>query len=130
METSILISIKKKLNVDASYTIFDQDIIMHINGVFSILNQLGVGPITGFAIEDDSAAWDDLMLPLNQLSLVKSFIYLKTRLLFDPPGTSFHINAVEALIAEYEWRLRELREATIPSESDVDGVLIVDGGNI
>lgn len=105
MEESILISIKKLLGITKEYTHFDTDIIMHINSVFMVLQQLGVGPNEGFFIEDDSYSWDDYIEDPTQLHAVKSYIYLKVKLLFDPPANSSHINAIEKQIGEFEWRL-------------------------
>jgi hypothetical protein len=110
MEESILKSTKKILGLEADYTPFDLDIITHINATFSILNQLGVGPEASFYIEDDTALWTDFNVPANQLHLVKTYVYLKVRLLFDPPATSYLINAVTEQIKEYEWRLNVFRE--------------------
>lgn len=113
MEQSILTSTKKVLGLDAAYTIFDQDVITHINAAFSILTQLGVGPVTGFSIEDDSATWDIYGVPPEQLHLVKTYVYLKVRILFDPPSTSFHLTAAQDQVKEYEWRLNTFRECEI-----------------
>lgn len=115
METSILTSTKKVLGIAASYKAFDEDIIMHINAAFSVLNQLGLGPVDGFMIEDDSTEWEDFDVPLNQLSLIKTYIFLKVRLLFDPPTTSYLVEASQKQIEEYEWRLNIFRESTIPT---------------
>ncbi len=114
MESSILNSTKKILGIDANYTAFDLDIITHINSVFSGLSQLGVGPILGFSIEDASANWEDLSLPQNQLSMVRTYIYLKVRMLFDPPATSFLIEAMNNQIQEHEWRLGVFRDELVP----------------
>lgn len=124
MESRILTSTKKILGVGANYTAFDLDIITHINDVFSSLNQLGIGPLGGFAIEDDSAVWEDLELPLNQLNMVKTYVFLKVRMLFDPPTTSFLIDAMNNQIREHEWRLSIFREGIdyvppIPPEVEV-----------
>lgn len=105
MEESILITIKKMLGITKEYTHFDTDIIMHINSVFMILQQLGVGPAEGFYIEDDQFFWEDYLEDPTQLHIVKSYIYLKVKLLFDPPANSSHINAIEKQISEFEWRL-------------------------
>lgn len=105
MAESILTSTKEKLGVVESYTVFDGQIIDYINSAFSTLHDLGVGPINGFAIEDELEEWDDLDLPDVQLRLVKTYIGLKARLLFDPPSTSFHLEAMNKQIAEHEWRL-------------------------
>lgn len=110
MEKSILTNIKTILNLDENYTPFDSDIIIEINSAFSHLNQLGVGPPEGFEIEDKQNTWDELGLPLNQLSMVKTYIYLKVRKVFDPPATSFHLEAVNKQIEEHEWRLGVFRD--------------------
>jgi hypothetical protein len=111
MESSILTSTKKILGVSSDYTAFDLDIITHINSTFSILNQLGIGPVDGFMIEDDEAEWDDLEIPQNQLNMARTYIYIKVRMLFDPPATSFLIEAMNKQIEEHGWRLNTLRES-------------------
>jgi hypothetical protein len=100
---SILLSIKKLLGLDEDYTVFDSDIIIHINSAFTILYQLGVGPSEGFRIIDDTAEWSDFFG--LDIELVKTYIYLKVRLIFDPPQSSFLIEAYNKQIAEFEWRL-------------------------
>ena len=102
---SILTSIKKLLGIDEEYTQFDSDIIMHINSVFLNLTQLGVGPSEGFQIEDDSDTWEDFIGDSNKLQAVKSYVYLKVKLLFDPPLSSSVIESMNRMIAELEWRL-------------------------
>lgn len=102
---SILTSIKKLLGIDEEYTQFDNDIIMHINTVFLNLTQLGVGPEEGFLIEDDTATWDDFIGDSNQLQAVKTYVYLKVKLLFDPPLSSSVIESINRIISELEWRL-------------------------
>ena len=114
MEESILISTKKILGLADTYVAFDLDVITHINAAFSILNQLGVGPIEGFFIEDESAEWGDFIVPPEQLHLVKTYVFLKVRVLFDPPGTSFLLQAAQDQIKEYEWRLNLFREYALP----------------
>lgn len=110
MEHSILLSTKKILGVAESYTVFDLDIITHINAAFTILTQLGLGPTEGFMIEDDATVWEDYPDPMDQLNLIKTYIFLKVRMLFDPPTTSFLIGAMNDQIKEYEWRLNTFRE--------------------
>ena len=105
METSILYSIKKLLGIPSEVTEFDTDILIHINSVFSILTQLGVGPSSGFSIEDSSAEWSDFIGDDARLSDVKSFVYLKTRLLFDPPASSAAMDAMNRMASELEWRI-------------------------
>lgn len=104
---SILTSIKKMLGIDEEYTHFDADIIMHINSVLMILTQLGVGPEGGFMIEDDTSTWIDFIPEANaaQLHAVKSYIYMKVKLIFDPPLSSAVIEAMNRQISEFEWRL-------------------------
>ena len=102
---SILTSIKKLLGIDEEYTQFDSDIIMHINSVFLNLTQLGVGPSEGFQIEDDLDTWEDFIGDSNQLQAVKSYVYLKVKLLFDPPLSSSVIESMNRMITELEWRL-------------------------
>ena len=102
---SILTSIKKLLGIEEEYTQFDADIIMHINTVFLNLTQLGVGPSEGFLIEDDTAIWDDFIGDSSQLQAVKTYMYLKVKLLFDPPLSSSVTESMNRMIAELEWRL-------------------------
>lgn len=102
---SILKTIKKLLGISDEETHFDTDIIMHINSVFSILHQLGVGPDKSFSIQDDTATWDDFIENDNNFNDVKTYIYLKVRLLFDPPVSSSVMSAMERQISELEWRL-------------------------
>lgn len=112
MENSILISTKKVLNLEAGYTSFDQDIVMHINSVFSTLNQLGVGPDEGFMIEDDVPTWDAFFGSDPRLNHVKTYVYLRVRMLFDPPTTGYLVEAMNQQIRELEWRLNTQREDT------------------
>lgn len=102
---SILTSIKKLLGIVEEYEHFDADLIMHINSVFSILTQLGVGPSEGFFIKDDSAVWADFIQDNTKIEMVKSYIHLKVKLLFDPPLNSAVIEAMNRMISEFEWRL-------------------------
>lgn len=102
---SILTSIKKLLGIAENYTDFDTDIIININSVFSILTQLGVGPESGFAITDDSETWDDYLGDQTLIEMVKSYMYLKVKKMFDPPQSGIVTNSNDALIAELEWRI-------------------------
>jgi hypothetical protein len=112
MEQSILTSTKKILGIAEDYTVFDLDIITHINSAFSTLTQLGVGPAEGFMINDAEAEWSDFIVDDFQYNSVKSYVFLKVRQLFDPPQTSYLINAMEKQIQELEWRLNAHREET------------------
>lgn len=111
-DSSILRSTKKILGIDADYTAFDLDIMTHINSVFSILTQLGIGPVTGFMIEDDDDTWDAFLGDDPNLSSVKTYVYLRVRLLFDPPTTSYMITSMKEQIQELEFRLNVYREFT------------------
>ena len=101
---SILTSVKKMLGIPAEHDQFDVDIIIHINSVFNILTQLGVGPEEGFCIEDASAKWSDYTTDDN-LNMVKSYMYAKVRMLFDPPTSGIVTGSQQELIKEMEWRL-------------------------
>lgn len=113
MTDSILDSTKKALQLGAEYDPFDPDIIMHINTVFSTLTQLGIGPDEGFMIESDFETWDTILGGDIRLNFVKTYVYLRVRLLFDPPSTSYHINAITEQIKEFEWRISEHRESQL-----------------
>ncbi len=123
METSILISTKKILGLAEDYTVFDHDVITHINTAFTTLTQLGVGPPEGFMIEDETVEWADFVSDVNY-NLVKSYVYLKTKQLFDPPQTSYLITAMNEQIRELEWRMNVYREETGWVDPDPDPPLI------
>ena len=102
---SILTSIKKMLGIPEEDSAFDNDIVMHINTVFGILTQMGVGSQDGFSITGHDETWDSFTENQTKLEMVKSYIYLKVRLLFDPPQNSSLIESINRLISELEWRL-------------------------
>lgn len=102
---SILTSVKAYIGPSADYDVFDPVLIMHINSVFMILNQLGVGPKEGFYIEDVTAYWEDYLDNEETLAIVRSYMGAKVRLLFDPPSNSTLLNALNQTIAECEFRL-------------------------
>lgn len=102
---SVLLSVKKMIGVPKDYNVFDMDIIIHINTVFDALNQMGVGPEEGFSISDDSTEWSEFMTYGKNSEMVKSYMYLKVRMLFDPPSNSNLSNVIGEQIKEYEWRL-------------------------
>lgn len=108
---SILTSIKKLLGIAEDYEHFDSDIIMHINSVFMILNQLGVGTSEVFAIENKDAVWTDFISDTTKVEAVKSYIYLKVKLLFDPPLSSAVMESIKQMISELEWRLNVAAES-------------------
>ena len=105
MSTSILDTIKKMLGIDTAYTAFDVDIIVHINAAFSTLNQLAVGPTTPYFITDKTQTWNQFIGTAVGIESVKAYIWAKVKLAFDPPTTSFAIEALEKMCSEFEWRL-------------------------
>lgn len=112
MEESILNGTKKILGLPEDYTAFDHDVITHINAAFGTLNQLGLGD-DGFMIEDDEVEWDDFLEGKQTiLNVCKTYIYLRVRLLFDPPTTSYAVEAAQKQVDQLEWRLNSMREQT------------------
>jgi hypothetical protein len=124
MSDSILTSTKKILGIEESYTAFDLDILTHINSVFSTLNQLGVGPAEGFRVEDAGDVWDDFLDGDPRYNSVKTYVYLRVRLLFDPPTTSYHTTALKEEVLQLEWRINAQREST--DYVDPDPVVVDD----
>lgn len=128
MEQSILKSTKKLLNVSPDDDSFDLDIITHVNSEFSILTDLGVGPKGGFVIEDETAEWPTYFAEATadvddpdhkiMLSKVKTCVYLRVKLLFDPPASSYLLDTVTKQLQEHEWRLNVNREATEWTDPD------------
>lgn len=102
---SILTSVKKLLSIAEEYEHFDQDIIIHINSVLMILTQIGVGPSNGFSIIDKASTWTDFVTDINQIEAVRTYVYLKVRLIFDPPSSSAVMEAINRTVSELEWRL-------------------------
>lgn len=102
---SILTSVKKQLGIMEEYEHFDADLIMHINSVFMILTQLGVGPEEGFFIVDKKDTWDDFIEEGSGMESLKSYVGLKVRLLFDPPASSTIMECMNRMVSEFEWRL-------------------------
>lgn len=102
---SILLSVKKMLGIPPEYEQFDPEIIIHINSVFSILTQLGVGSDEGFSIKDSTACWSDYIPEGKAVEDIKTYVYLKVRLIFDPPQSSSAIEAMKQLASEFEWRI-------------------------
>ena len=117
---SIPNSIKKLLGIAEDYDHFDSDIIMHINSVFATLTQLGVGPEDGFSIDDESAKWEDFLPEERMLHSVKSYMFMKVKLMFDPPLSSAVIECTKEQIKELEWRLQvAVDSANTKSEEEI-----------
>lgn len=115
MNDSILTSIKKLLGITEEYTHFDTDITMHINSVFFTLSQLGVGPTKGFSIQDAKNAWNEYLPDGELLNAVKTYVFFKVKLAFDPPTSSSVIEAYNRSIAEAEWRINVEAEKEVVS---------------
>lgn len=105
ISNSILLSVKKMLGIPPEYDQFDPEIIIHINSVFSILTQLGVGSDEGFSIKDSTASWSDYIPEGKAVEDIKTYMYLKVRLIFDPPQSSAATDAMKQLASEFEWRI-------------------------
>ncbi len=105
MSDSILTSVKKALGLTDDYEAFDPDVIMHINTVFADLNQLGLGPDEGFMIEDKTTTWDAFIGDELRFNSVKTYTFLRVRLMFDPPQTSYLIESLRKQVEELGWRL-------------------------
>lgn len=118
---SILTSIKKLLGIAESYKQFDTDIIIHINSALMVLNQLGVGPSQGFGIKDETNTWSEF-IPEDRYDMesIKSYVYMKVRLLFDPPASSAAITSMEKLISEFEFRINVAAETPQPMGEEED----------
>jgi hypothetical protein len=133
MSDSILNKTKKALMIPEDYDVFDETIILHINTVFSDLNQMGVGPLEGYFIEDAVATWDAFLNDDLRLNNIKTYMFLRVRALFDPPTTSYSIQAMERQIEQFEYRILRQREDThwvdpLPPVP-IDPELILDGGS-
>lgn len=102
---SVLTSIKKLLGITEEYDQFDQDLIIHINAVLMVLTQIGVGPSNGMIINDSSTTWNDILSDTSNIEAVKTYVYLKVKMIFDPPSSSSVADAMNRSINEYEWRL-------------------------
>lgn len=115
MIDSILLTIKKTLGVEEEFDGFDVDLIIHINSALMLLNQLGVG-VPNFKITGITEVWTDFLGTDLDIESVKTYIYLKTRLIFDPPANSFLVSAIQKEITEWEWRLKVQKDPVIPEE--------------
>lgn len=105
MTESILNTTKTLLGIAISDTAFDAEIVTHINSAFMVLNQLGVGPADPFMIEDHTTEWSSFSVDLPKMAAVKTYIFQKVRMMFDPPTLSFVLDALKNQINELEFRL-------------------------
>lgn len=102
---SILDTVKKTLGLDNTDTTFDLDVTMFINSAFGSLQQIGLGPDTGFAISDNTTMWWQYVTRQSYLGLVKSYVFMKVKLAFDPPDSRFALPAYEKMLEELTWRI-------------------------
>lgn len=116
---SILLSVKKLLGIEPTHNHFDTEIILNINSVLMVLNQLGIGS-DGFMIEDENDTWDSFLSNRKDLNAVKTYVYLKVRLMFDPPQMGYLVENIKDQIAEFEWRLNIQAESDLVSEETED----------
>lgn len=117
MTDSILNSVKLNLGIPEDHTEFDTDILMHINSAFSVLHQVGASPEAGFSINDEFSDWSDFVQGVQNVQMVKTYVCLKVKLIFDPPNTSYALASMEKVVSELEWRLNMLEDlfkATTP----------------
>lgn len=117
-EDSILNSIKKLLGPSTECSDFDQDIITYINGVFMDLQEIGVGPEEGFYIRDETDKWNEFVQDDLLLNSIKPYIYLKVKLIFDPPTSSTVVTSFENMINRFEWRINHRAEKLINSGTE------------
>jgi hypothetical protein len=128
LSESILVSIKHAVGIPDDYDVFDPDVIMHINTAFATLNQLGIGPAQGFRIEDESATWDSVLNGDDRFNDAKSYVFLRVRMLFDPPSTSFLLEAmkeqikVDAFLAHFgvkgmRWGIRKKKPHPVTADA-------------
>lgn len=110
MTDSILNSVKLSLGIPEEHKEFDTDLLMHINSVFSVLHQVGASPPEGFSILDESAVWSDFIQDVANVNMVKTYVALKVKLIFDPPNTSYALASMEKVVSELEWRLNMLED--------------------
>ena len=117
IETSILITIRTQLGILPDFTDFDQELLVAINSALMAVSQLGIGPEGGFSISDDTATWADLFDGVSNIEAVKSYIFMKCRLEFDPPGTSFLLSSFNNQLTELAFRIMvEVDPDLVPAE--------------
>lgn len=125
METSILKSTKKVLGVAIDDTSFDLDIMTFINSAFANLQDLGIGPEEGFEVEDEDTDWDDVgIVSVPILSMTKTCVYLRVRMMFDPPQTGYLVDSMNRQLQEHDWRLSQMREQTEWVDPDPPAVIV------
>ena len=117
MQDSILMTIRKLVCGDPYADHFDTDLLVHINACFSILNQLGVGPESGFVVTDETQSWSSYVADNRILNMVKTYVTLKVKKIFDPPLTSSVLEAMDKEISQLEWRLNVAVDPVKPTST-------------
>lgn len=117
MDESILDSVKKILGVPKDYDVFDTDILMHINSILSVLHQIGASPEGGVFVADSTTAWDEIIEDRKNVEMIRSYVAIRVRLLFDPPTTSHMETALKKQAEEFEWRLNVMEDLFKPVSS-------------
>lgn len=117
MQDSILMTIRKLVCGDPYADHFDTDLLIHINACFSILNQLGVGPENGFVVTDETQSWSSYIADNYILNMVKTYVTLKVKKIFDPPLTSSVLEAMDKEISQLEWRLNVAVDPVKPTST-------------
>ena len=110
MVDSIFGSVKKVVGLLGDDGSFDEDILLHINTVVSTLRQLGLSIPSDFYVRDDVQTWQNLLGEFRDLDLVKSYMAMKVRLMFDPPSSSFGLASMTEMVKELEWRINILTD--------------------
>ena len=123
MVESILDSIKRMHGISATDTNFDAELIMHINGALMVMTQLGVGPKKGFRILDKSQTWTQFLEGREDLDLVLSDVYMRVRLIFDPPQNSFLVSSLKEQIKEYDWRIEAWHNPIVDPTPDIPDMI-------
>ena len=117
MQDSILMTIRKLVCGDPYADHFDTDLLVHINACFSISNQLGVGPENGFVVTDETQSWSSYVADNRTLNMVKTYVTLKVKKIFDPPLTSSVLEAMDKEISQLEWRLNVAVDPVKPTSA-------------
>lgn len=118
---SILLSVKKALGIDGEQTEFDPELIMHINTILSTLTQIGVGSPDGFSISGNDELWSDFVPDEPKWSQIRTYVYTKVRLIFDPPQSSAAVEAMNKVANELEWRLYVIADHDKTEEENQNG---------
>lgn len=128
---SILTSIKQMLGIMEDDTSFDQDIIVHINSTFMTLQDIGVGPEDGYRIKDKSETWTDFLSGNKKAEDVKTYVYLKVRILFDPPANQSTLTAFKEAANEFEWRLNVRNDKTrLVDLEESDAITVINPSDV